>query len=180
MSHCAHRGSVFHARRCLCWTSMTNVGLFQPRETWRTAMSITASLIPPQHLQSTSPQKGKEKKKNLTEKTSPAGNRMHMVQRRMTVWIQEMERGEEAEILDRSCVLKNACFQAQGDILFIFLETTKKQKWHRGCGGVRRAISFSAITSPWLRYGQNPSAGDTDVPVLLITQWLCHLKEKIT
>lgn len=41
-----------------------------------------------------SPQRGKKSKR---EKTLP-GNRMHMAQRRMTSWIQEMERGEEAEI----------------------------------------------------------------------------------
>lgn len=48
---------------------------------------------------------GGKKKKSKREKTPPAGNRMHMALRRMTGWIQEMERkGEEGDILDHSCV----------------------------------------------------------------------------
>lgn len=47
---------------------------------------------------------GGAEKKIKTEKTQPAGNRMHMAPRRMTGWIQEMGRkAEEGEVLDRSC-----------------------------------------------------------------------------
>lgn len=82
---------------------------------------------------------------------------MHMAQRRMAGWMQEMEReGEEGEILDHSCVRieKKSCFEAQRNILLFFPPDRKEAEEQFatarvkcGCGGDSCAVSISAITS---------------------------------
>lgn len=78
------------------------------------------------------------------EKTPPAGNRMHMALRRMTGWIQEMERkGEEGDILDHSCVQIEKFLFWSAERHFVVLSPDHKEAEEQlaaarvkcGCGG---------------------------------------------
>lgn len=109
------------------------------------------------HLQSHKSTKGKKSKHHqATGCTWPregwlVGSRKWREERKQRFWI------------TAAFWLKNACFEAQGDILLFFSSDHNEAEGHNmpQCLLWRQLLAFQIITSPCFRYVQNSSAGDT-------------------